>query len=164
MALPREQRRGRSIAMGKAELDAFLTRQRTCRVATASQDGPHLTPLWYVWDGTALWLYSVVESQRWTDISRDRRVAVLVDTGDTYGELRGTELRGVAEIVGDVPRTGTPDARLAEPERLYARKYEGTVVMHHTGHHAWLRVAPVKITSWDFRKKVSFESDAFDFG
>jgi Pyridoxamine 5'-phosphate oxidase len=56
MALPREQRRGRSIAMGKAELDAFLTRQRTCRVATASQDGPHLTPLWYVWDGTALWL------------------------------------------------------------------------------------------------------------
>jgi nitroimidazol reductase NimA-like FMN-containing flavoprotein (pyridoxamine 5'-phosphate oxidase superfamily) len=70
MALPREQRRGRSIAMGKAELDAFLTEQRTCRVATASQDGPHLTPLWHVWDGTALWLYSVVRSQRWTDISR----------------------------------------------------------------------------------------------
>jgi hypothetical protein len=40
----------------------------------------------------------------------------------------------------------------------------GTDVMHHTGHHAWLRLAPVKITSWDFRKKVSFESDAFDFG
>jgi hypothetical protein len=61
--------------MGKAELDAFLTEQRTCRVATAGQDGPHLTPLWYVWDGTALWLYSVVRSQRWTAISRDRRVA-----------------------------------------------------------------------------------------
>jgi hypothetical protein len=53
-ALPREQRRARRIAMGKAELDAFLTEQRTCRVATASQDGPHLTPLWYVWDGAAL--------------------------------------------------------------------------------------------------------------
>jgi Pyridoxamine 5'-phosphate oxidase len=76
VALPREQRRGRSIAMGKAELDAFLTRQRTCRVATADQDGLHLTALWYVWDGTGLWLYSVVRSQRWTDISRDGRVAV----------------------------------------------------------------------------------------
>ena len=134
----------------------MLGQPRTCRVATAGQDGPHLTPLWYVWDGTALWLYSVVRSQRWTDISRDRRVAVLVDTGDAYGELRGTELRGAAEIVGEVPRTGRPDARLAEPERLYARKYEGTDVMHHTGHHAWLRLAPDKITSWDFRKKAAF--------
>ena len=161
-ALPREQRRARRIAMSRMELNAFLTRQRTCRIATASQDGPHLTPLWYAWDGTALWLYSVVRSQRWTDISRDRRVAVLVDAGDAYGELRGAELRGAAEIVGEVPRTGTPDARLAEPERLYARKYDGTGVMHHTGHHAWLRLVPDKITSWDFRKKVSFED--YDFG
>jgi Pyridoxamine 5'-phosphate oxidase len=82
VALPREQRRGRSIAMGKAELDAVLTEQRTCRVATASQDGPHLTPLWYVWDGTALWLYSVVRSQRWTDISRGSvRVAAARELG-----------------------------------------------------------------------------------
>jgi nitroimidazol reductase NimA-like FMN-containing flavoprotein (pyridoxamine 5'-phosphate oxidase superfamily) len=63
VALPGDQRRARSIAMGKAELDAFRTAQRTCRVATVSQDGPHLTPLWYVWDGTALWLYSVVRSK-----------------------------------------------------------------------------------------------------
>ena len=75
--------------MGKAELDAFLTKQRTCRVATASQDGPHLTPLWYVWDETALWLYSVVRSQRWTDISRDRRVAVLVNAGDATANCAG---------------------------------------------------------------------------
>ena len=166
-ALPREQRRARRIAMGQAELDAFLTEQRTCRVATAGQDGPHLTPLWYVWDGSGLWLYSVVRSQhsvvrsqRWTDIGRDRRVAVLV--GDAYGELRGAELRGAVEIVGEVPRTGIPDARLAGPERLYARKYEGAAVMHHTGHHGWLRVVPDKITSWDFRKKASVED--YDFG
>jgi chitodextrinase len=70
--------------------------------------------------------------------------------------------RGAVEIVGEVPRTGTPDARLAEPERLYARKYEGADVMYHTGHHAWLRLVPDKITSWDFRKKVSVED--YDFG
>jgi hypothetical protein len=82
--------------------------------------------------------------------------------GMLHGELRGAELRGAVEIVGEVPRTGTADARLAEPERLYARKYEGAGVMHHTGHHAWLRLVPDKITSWDFRKKVSFED--YDFG
>jgi hypothetical protein len=78
--------------------------------------------------------------------------------------LRGAELRGAVDIVGEVPRTGTPDARLAEPERLYARKYNGSGAMRHTGHHAWLRLVPDKITSWDFRKKAAIEGDAFDFG
>lgn len=147
-----EQRRGRRIAMTSEELDRFLNGERTCRVATASPHGPHLTPLWYVWDGTALWLTSVVRSQRWTDLARDPRVAVLVDAGEEYGELRGAELRGTVEIVGEVPRTGAPVERLTEPERLFARKYIGADVMHHDGRHAWLRLAPDKITSWDFRK------------
>ena len=147
-----QQRRGRKIAMDKAELDAFLTGERTCRVATASPQGPHLTALWYVWDGTALWLTSIVGSQRWTDLQRDPRVAVLVDAGEGYAELRGAELRGTVEIAGEVPRTGTPDPRLDEPERLFARKYAGSDTMHHDGRHAWLRLVPDKITSWDFRK------------
>jgi hypothetical protein len=137
--------------MDKAELDAFLTEQRTCRVATVSQHGPHLTPLWYVWDGTAIWLTSIVASQRWTDLQRDPRVAVLVDAGEEYAELRGAELRGTVEIVGEVPRTGLPEPRLDDAERRSARKYSGEDTMHHDGRHAWLRLVPDKITSWDFR-------------
>ena len=150
--MAKEQRRGRKIAMDKAELDAFLTSERTCRVATASPLGPHLTALWYVWDGTALWLTSIVGSQRWTDLGRDPRVAVLVDAGEGFAELRGAELRGTVEIVGEVPRTGTSDPRLDEPERLFARKYTSSDTIQHDGRHAWLRLVPDKITSWDFRK------------
>ena len=76
-----QQRRGRKIAMTKAELDDFLAGHRICRVATVGSRGPHLTALWYVWDGTAMWLTSVVRSQRWADLERDPRVAVLVDAG-----------------------------------------------------------------------------------
>jgi nitroimidazol reductase NimA-like FMN-containing flavoprotein (pyridoxamine 5'-phosphate oxidase superfamily) len=68
----RQQRRGRKIAMDKAELDSFLAQQRTCRVATSGTHGPLLTALWYVWDGSALWLTSVVNSQRWTDLVPDK--------------------------------------------------------------------------------------------
>ena len=143
--------------MTKAELDEFLLAERTCRVATASPQGPHLTPLWYVWDGTALWLTSVVSSQRWTDLARDPRVAVLVDSGEGYDELRGAELRGSVEVVGEVPRAGAPDERLAEAELLFARKYTGGDVMHHDGRHAWLRLVPGKITSWDFRKLATLK-------
>jgi len=149
----RAQRRGRAIAMTTSDVDEFLAAERTCRVATAGKDGrPHVVPLWFVWDSGALWLSSVVRSQRWTDLMRDPRVAVLVDAGEGYDELRGAELRGSVEVVGEVPRAGAPDERLAEAELLFARKYTGGDVMHHDGRHAWLRLVPGKITSWDFRK------------
>jgi hypothetical protein len=148
----KQQRRGARIAMNPSELDAFLAEERTCRVATSSPQGPHVTPLWYVWDGRALWLTSIVKSQRWTDLLRDPRVAVLIDAGHGYDELRGAELRGTVEAVGEAPRTGEPCLELDEPERLFARKYSGTDEVHYDGRHAWLRLVPDKITSWDFRK------------
>jgi PPOX class probable F420-dependent enzyme len=147
------QRRGRKIMMEPGELDAFLGAQRTCRVATVSADGaPHVSPLWFLWDGTSLWLYSITRSRRWSELRRDPRVAVVVDAGEDYGELRGVELSGTVEVVGEVPRTGEPLAELTEVERLFARKNFGIDDMPHDGRHAWLRLTPDAITSWDFRK------------
>ncbi len=151
----RQQRRGRRIAMSPAELDAFLAGERTCRVATVSAAGPHNTPLWFVWDGAAMWLTSIVKSQRWTDLARDPRVAVLVDAGEAYDELRGAELQGSVEVVGEVPRIGEANPALAEPELLMARKYLGGDTFHYDGRHAWLCLVPEKVTSWDFRKLAS---------
>jgi hypothetical protein len=146
------QRRGRRIAMGESELRSFLTSERTCRLATTTSDGPHLTALWFVWDSTALWLYSLTKSKRWTDVAADGRVAVLVDAGDTYDSLRGAELRGVAKPVGDLPRTGAHVPELEPPEHLFASKYFGSDTMVYDGRHAWLRLVPDQIRSWDFRK------------
>ncbi|WP_086729776.1 pyridoxamine 5'-phosphate oxidase family protein [Streptomyces carpinensis] len=147
------QRRGRKIMMTPGELDEFLTTQRTCRVATASPGGlPHVSPLWFAWDGTSLWLYSVVRSRRWADLRRDPRVAVVVDTGEEYDRLRGVELSGTAQFVGEVPRTGEPCAELDVPETLFARKNFGLEEMPHDGRHAWVRLTPERIVSWDFRK------------
>jgi PPOX class probable F420-dependent enzyme len=146
------QRRGGKIAMSEEERDAFLTEERTCRVATVGGDGaPHVTPLWFVWDGDALWLTSIVRSQRWADLERDGRVSVVVDAGTDYMELRGVEISGVARPVGEVPRTGEPVAELETPERLFGDKYTGGQ-MFHDGRHAWLKIVPDKIVSWDFRK------------
>ncbi|HET6258111.1 pyridoxamine 5'-phosphate oxidase family protein [Pseudonocardia sp.] len=147
----KEQRRARAIAMSLDEVDAFLAEQRTCRVATVGRNGPHATPLWFVWQGGALWLTSLSRSQRWTDLQNDPRVAVVVDAGEAYGELRGVELRGRVEVVGEVPRTGEPVPDLDGPEQAFADRYtDGTIVRD--GRHAWLRLVPEKITSWDFRK------------
>ena len=141
--------------MAPEERETFLRGERTCRVASVGGDGsPHVTPLWFVWDGRHLWLNSIVRSQRWTDLQRDGRVSVIVDTGHDFMELRGVEIKGRAEVVGEVPRTGEPNAELEVPERLFADKYAGGRV-HHDGRHAWLRITPEKMVSWDFRKLVS---------
>jgi hypothetical protein len=139
--------------MSPQELDSFLAEERTCRVASVGPSGPHVTPLWFVWATGAIWLYSLTRSQRWIDILRTPRIAIVIDSGHGYAELRGVEFSGDAEVVGEAPRTGAPaDPRLDEPERLFARKYTDTDEMTHDGRHGWLRIEPVSTRSWDFRK------------
>ncbi|MEU2507335.1 pyridoxamine 5'-phosphate oxidase family protein [Streptomyces sp. NPDC007863] len=147
------QRHGRRIMMTPKELDSFLAEQRTCRVATVSADGrPHLSALWYAWDGTSLWLYSLTRSRRWAELRADPRISVLVDDGEEYGDLRGAELSGTAVFVGEAPRTGEPCPELDAVERLFAAKNFGLDAMPHDGRHAWLRLTPDAVASWDFRK------------
>lgn len=147
------QRHGRRIMMTPAELDSFLAEQRTCRVATVSADGrPHVSALWFAWDGRSLWLYSLTRSRRWSEMRADPRIAVVVDDGEEYGELRGVELSGTVEFVGEAPRTGEPLPALETPEQLFAAKNFGLDAMPHDGRHAWARLTPDAIASWDFRK------------
>lgn len=145
------QRRRLSITMTEDEIHAFLASERTCRVATAGPSGPHVVPLWFTWDRTALWCSSLVHSQRWADLLRDPRTAVVVDAGESYGELRGVELRGSVAIVGEVPREGRNVYELIEPEATFASKY-ALLAVPHDGRHAWLKLVPDRIISWDFRK------------
>ena len=78
----------------------------------------------------------------------------MVDDGHHYHELRGVEIEGQAAMVGPAPRTAEdpPVPELAEPERLMAAKYSGGSGGGTDGRHAWLRITPDKIVSWDFRK------------
>jgi len=149
----RGQRRGRAIAMTSGEVDAFLSGERTCRVATVGPDGaPHVVPLWFVWDGRHVWLNSLVRSRRWADVQRDPRVSLVVDAGTDFAELRGVEVSGTARVVGEVPRQGPPGPDVAEAERLFGAKYSPGGEFAADGRHAWLRIDAEKLVSWDFRK------------
>lgn len=148
------QRRGRDLAMTPEEVDAFLSAQRVCRIATLGPEGPHVGPLWFYWDGHALWLNSLVASQRWADLRQDDRVAVVVDCGSDIGEIRGVEIRGRAVVVGEVPRVGEAAPELEGPEREFHRKYrDPSQPVRRDGRHAFLKVVPERMVSWDFRKR-----------
>jgi hypothetical protein len=151
-----QQKRGRRIAMTGGEIDEFLAAERTCRLATVSVDmKPHVTAVWFIWDGSSLWFHSLVKSQRWVDLERNPWTSVIVDTGHDYGELRGVEFSGQVVAVGDAPRAGPGEhdsAELVNIERRFALKYRGQETMSYDGKHGWLRLSPSKIVSWDFKK------------
>lgn len=150
---PRPQRRGSSIAMTPAEVDVFLSEQRMARVATVDASGrPHVTPLWFVWSARSLWLYSLTRSSRWVHIAEHPQIAVVIDAGEAYDELRGVELRGRATAVGEVPRGSSPHPILDGIEAAHAEKYRPGRPFEPDGRHAWIALEPRDLISWDFRK------------
>ncbi|MEE2056921.1 hypothetical protein [Rhodococcus artemisiae] len=83
---------------------------------------------------------------------RGAAIAMSGDGGSDFMSLRGVELRGRAVLVGEVPRRGDDVDELTEPERIFAAKYAGGRGFSYDGRHAWCKLEPTKIVSWDFSK------------
>jgi nitroimidazol reductase NimA-like FMN-containing flavoprotein (pyridoxamine 5'-phosphate oxidase superfamily) len=128
------------------ELDDLLRTERTMRAGTVSPDGwPHVVPLWFVWHDGAIWVNNLRRSKRSRDVEAGSKVALCVDTGVQYGELRGAVLYGLfAEATGH--------AGLLGARRAFAEKYWGGHEVPDIRSHVWLRLEPDKTVSWDFRK------------
>lgn len=94
--------------MTDAERDEFLAGRHTMNIASMGADGRiHLVAMWYGFvDGVpAFWTYG--RSQKVVNLERDPRVTGLVETGETYDQLRGVELVGTARIVREGPMLQT---------------------------------------------------------
>jgi PPOX class probable F420-dependent enzyme len=141
------------IRMTDAEVEEFLTTERTVQVASIGPDGtPHLVPMWFaVIDGRIVfWTYT--KSQKALNLRRDPRVTCLLETGDAYGELRGVTITGRAELADDY------DTVFDVGATVYAR-YQGDMThASRAGVEAEARkrvavfVNPEKTASWDHRK------------
>lgn len=90
------------IRMTDAEVADYLQGRHVMNVASIGPGGqPHLVAMWYGFlDGEpAFWTYG--RSQKIKNLERDPRITCLVESGDTYDQLRGVELVGTAEIRAD---------------------------------------------------------------
>ncbi len=112
-------KRRNEVAMSADETAAFLDEQRVLNVATNGPTGhPHLVAMWYVMiDGRpTFWTFG--KSQKVVNLRRDPKISALVETGDSYNELRGVEIEGTARLIEDY------DAVLDIGKRV-AEKYNG---------------------------------------
>jgi nitroimidazol reductase NimA-like FMN-containing flavoprotein (pyridoxamine 5'-phosphate oxidase superfamily) len=140
------------------ELNELLTTERSLRIGTVGPDGgPHVAPMWFVWHEGAIWLNSLIRSRRTTDLASGSPVALCVDAGTDYFELRGAVLYGTPEEIKD-------PAESAEVRRLFGQKYWNIEEIPETKSHMWLRVVPNKIVSWDFKKIPANKDPRLKYG
>ena len=143
--------------MSETEVRDFLEGGRTAVLVTLSADGaPEPVGMWFLVepDG-AIVMRTYAASQKAVNLRRDPRVALLVETGDRYLELRGVRLSGQAELFDD------GDA-IADVWTGLAVKYEGLTPEHvgsfraaalaRAGKQVGLRLRPAEVVSWDHRK------------
>lgn len=142
------------IRMTDEEVWAFIEERKSLQVATLNRDGsPHLTTLWFAVVDGAIVFETFTKSQKIVNLKRDPRIAVLVEDGLEYGELRGVSINGTAELHSDPAKVhelaaqvmfrqnpDVPREALEEAAERLARKRTAVVVR------------PEKIVSWDHRK------------
>jgi PPOX class probable F420-dependent enzyme len=136
--------------MTPGEIAEYLDEPRTLNVATVGSDGAlHIVAVWFVMRGTRAVFWTYASSQKVRNLERDPRMSGLVESGDSYAELRGVELIGTGHLLTDQAIV------LHVGRRLSAKYPQG-------GHPADLtkaaakRVAielrPERTVSWDHRK------------
>lgn len=131
-------------------MDRFLERPLIARLATSDHDRPRVLPMWYVWDGTDLWMETSPTFANARILRRNPHAAVTVDESLGGFGLRAVVMRGSVELV-DAPL----DKVLEVVRRIYAQYLSPEERASPTGQemlatgHLLIRFTPDRITSWD---------------
>jgi len=89
----------------------LLAQPVLARLATANPTTlqPHVVPVWFEWDGAAIWISSFDSTRKMRDLEGNPRVSIVVDTVDETGTVRGVVFEGKADVINDpavvIPRS-----------------------------------------------------------
>lgn len=138
-------------------LGRFLQGRLLARVALVTGEGqPYVVPVWYHWDGQALWFVGRERSEWCQIVDRSPVMAAVVDAegdyvveGERFFTPRAT-FRGVARVV-ERPGEGTAWVPVA---RAMAERYRGQAGLDYLGttltEGRWLiRLDDPRVTSWE---------------
>jgi nitroimidazol reductase NimA-like FMN-containing flavoprotein (pyridoxamine 5'-phosphate oxidase superfamily) len=154
--------RRQQIAMNPQEIADYLASQLTVIVVSNGRDGyPHPMPMHFcVEPGGSVAMTTYRKSQKVLNCRRDPHVALLVESGADYAELRGLLIRARAEIVDD--HAATVACMLAS--RAHSNAVRGIVtdaaadaafaasVVRRAEKRLVLRCHAEDYVSWDHRK------------
>jgi PPOX class probable F420-dependent enzyme len=141
------------ITMSDQERREFLAEEHSLACATIGPNGrPHLVQLWYRPDGDRILCWTYAKSQKVRNLERDPRATLQVETGDSYGELRGVMLECDVEIERDPGRVLEEGIALATYHSGEPDEQARAVIAKQAPKRVVLGFTPTRIASWDHRK------------
>ena len=106
--------------------EAFLRENHFAKLATLKRDGsPHLTPIWFMYEGGRLYVNTTRDRVKYFNIRRDPRVSLLVDNGYSYviaeGEARVADERDAKKDIETlaIKYTGEEAGKKSARERFW---------------------------------------------
>ena len=101
---------------GQAHTAERLRKENILWLASVRPDGrPHLVPVWFLWEGETILIFSKPENQKIRNLRQNPAVTVSLDSADHGDDI--TVLEGVAAVIDE------PDVTTVLP--AYASKYAG---------------------------------------
>jgi PPOX class probable F420-dependent enzyme len=139
------------IQLSPEDQTAFFREQRKAALATLDQDGfPHIVAMSYFAKDGAFYMTSYGKAQKVVNIRRNPKVALMIEAGDAYAELRGVMVRGRCEIIEGAEAVRAAFAAMAEARRTTPSRPSGSV--DSAPKRVVLKIIPEKIASWDHSK------------
>ena len=93
------------VAMSPEEIADFIAEKHTLSIATLNRDGSiHMVAMWYGFLEGAIAFETKRKAQKVINLRRDPRLTCLVETGESYDQLRGVSLVGTGEIIEEPDR------------------------------------------------------------
>lgn len=143
--------RRQQIQLTPDEQAAFFRERKKAALATIDKDGyPHVVAMNYFARDGAFYMTSYGKAQKVLNVRRNPKVALMVEVGDEYSELRGVMIRGRCEIL-----EGEAAVRAAFEGRAVAQANPAPVnpgAAASAPKRVVLKIVPEKVISWDHRK------------
>ena len=83
-------------------MNQMLSQPLIARLATADlSNQPHVVPVWFGWDGEALWISSFSNTRKINDLQQNPKISVAIDVTGDAGETKAVIIEGQAELVAE---------------------------------------------------------------
>ncbi len=87
----------------RAWVIGLLNEPVIARLATADPRTlqPHVVPVWFAWDGSAIWISSFRSTRKIRDLLQNPRISIAIDTAEGSDKMRAVVFEGAAQLITD---------------------------------------------------------------
>ena len=141
------------IKLTPQEQAEFLAQAKTMALCTIDKDGyPHVVAMGYMVKDGCIYMSSYGKAQKVVNIRRNPKVAVMVESGTAYDQLKGLMIRGHCEVIDEPEEVWSLMRQTREKRGEKVSAEEEAQLRTRAQKRVVLKIIPEKVASWDHSK------------